>query len=1094
MRTSATSQTRIFGKLQNSINKTAKEADDLGNKGNKSGKSFNDSFLGVAATLGVIVTGLEKLGGKVLDLMEQGNAITETSNMYYQSLNNVSSEYKDATNQQSKFYTSGLAYQKMLHEQLGLNTEQMEKYQAMYFNMLNGQQGITSDLAYKMSENLTNLAIDMSSLFNTDIDTMTQKLQSGITGQAKALRQFGIDVTEASMASTLMAYGIDASVDSLSYGEKELLRYLTIVRQVNYAEGDFSNTFNTSANQIRVLKEEIKTLAQSTGLIFSQALSGAIIFARAVVRVLQQMVTEIAKFFHVDLTGVAENEGKAINGITDGISSGIGKVGNSIGGATKKAKEFKKQLMGFDEINNITPPATSSGGGGGGGLGGGVGGINGDLLKALENADWDLGIGDQVDEINKKVEELANNPLFKLLTTGLLAAGIVAVGDKLGKLISSFGGLKGAAGGAAGGLTGFQSALLAIDIALAAFDIAMMVSGWEDAGVKIDLLSQNLKKTYDTMGIAGGEAAAKTVEILSNIQKPLLAMGVGFDKLTGNAITKWVSSWTDGMFGMAKGTSFFMQQVDEDLYKVKKTFEETQAANKETIDNMTGSSRSYLAELSKIVDSNGQVKQGYEAIAKTLVGELAEATGMQIELSGNQITLNGEQITSYQSLEQAINDQIAAKEKELNMQALEAQYSALLQERSKIYVQLQEANAEYDAAVESGDQKRIQQAQNTVQNLQAENARLSKDIKDTAKEITSQTALEMNKLTADMIKNKQVNSKTVQEIYKTNKDSWKQTLSELDTDTQAELLSLTTSFDNLDQDLAEDWKNLAKSSEDGSKAFNNELLMMDDMTRIKLLSMTGNFEDLDEDAKKSIADFANTSPEKYQQALSGMSSTTRDQFQAMVNSINNKKGELSNASTDAANKIEQPITRTRDKGWTWGNDFTNNLAKGIKYGTIIGGPLGGAVGAVVALIKNKLGHSVPKEGDLHDDDKWGLHFIQNLANGIKNNEGILDKAVQGITTIMSEPFTSNEGIVVDKNVNANSMVDYSAVTGQIKTSINSGNIAEGIAVAVQQALRRANINVNVEAHADAGIIVETAVEGINNITRQTNEFPLEIPI
>lgn len=46
--------------------------------------------------------------------------------------------------------------------------------------------------------------------------------------------------------------------------------------------------------------------------------------------------------------------------------------GHSIGKATDKAKEFKRQLMGFDEINNLTAQGDGgSGGGGGGGASGG---------------------------------------------------------------------------------------------------------------------------------------------------------------------------------------------------------------------------------------------------------------------------------------------------------------------------------------------------------------------------------------------------------------------------------------------------------------------------------------------------------------------------------------------------------------------------------------------------------------------------------------------------------------------------------------------------------------------------------------------------
>ena len=66
--------------------------------------------------------------------------------------------------------------------------------------------------------------------------------------------------------------------------------------------------------------------------------------------------------FHVDWnnTGIQSAIGTygELGEEVDDISSGIG-------GATKKAKEFKKQLMGFDEINQLNDDRNKSGGGGG---------------------------------------------------------------------------------------------------------------------------------------------------------------------------------------------------------------------------------------------------------------------------------------------------------------------------------------------------------------------------------------------------------------------------------------------------------------------------------------------------------------------------------------------------------------------------------------------------------------------------------------------------------------------------------------------------------------------------------------------------------
>ena len=56
---------------------------------------------------------------------------------------------------------------------------------------------------------------------------------------------------------------------------------------------------------------------------------------------------------------IANNSGK--------ITAGINKVGGAFDGAAKSAEKLKRQTMGFDELNVVSPTPSASGGGGGGG-------------------------------------------------------------------------------------------------------------------------------------------------------------------------------------------------------------------------------------------------------------------------------------------------------------------------------------------------------------------------------------------------------------------------------------------------------------------------------------------------------------------------------------------------------------------------------------------------------------------------------------------------------------------------------------------------------------------------------------------------------
>ena len=58
----------------------------------------------------------------------------------------------------------------------------------------------------------------------------------------------------------------------------------------------------------------------------------------------------------------------------------------------------------------------------------------------------------------------------------------------------------------------------------------------------------------------------------------------------------------------------------------------------------------------------------------------------------------------------------------------------------------------------------------------------------------------------------------------------------------------------------------------------------------------------------------------------------------------------------------------------------------------------------------------------------------------------------------------------------------------------NSNIVQGIAEAVKESIRNAEVNVNIEAKADEGIIVKKASQGFKDYVMQTGELPFPVPV
>lgn len=243
-----------------------------------------------------------------------------------------------------------MKYQNKLNNSMKVNMSESMRYQGFFKNLANSL-GITNDASTLLSENLTNLTYDLSSLYNVDFSTMYSKLQSGIVGQTKPLRSVGIDVTQQTLQPLLYEMGINKYVTELTQAEKVLLRYISIIKQSESAHGDFARTIETPSNQIRIFNDQIKELQRWFGAVFIGTIGKILPYINAFVIALKEVFKWVALAFGFNVSDydfLAEQ---------DDMASGLE---DSIEGALASNEKLRKSLAGFDEINNIAQESSGS--------------------------------------------------------------------------------------------------------------------------------------------------------------------------------------------------------------------------------------------------------------------------------------------------------------------------------------------------------------------------------------------------------------------------------------------------------------------------------------------------------------------------------------------------------------------------------------------------------------------------------------------------------------------------------------------------------------------------------------------------------------
>lgn len=343
------------------------------NSTNRTVRSSRSSWGGFASVIGrfyascfLAIRGINALGESIQDTADY----FEAYNYFNVALGKIGSEWEDdfskygydsaeayadsfATRLQDKLSTlSGLQISSdgMLEttgmKNLGLNIQEITQFSAQLASVTNSV-GQVGEVSLATSSAFTKLAGDMSSLFNMDYSQVATNLSSALIGQSRSVYKYGIDITNATLQTYAYSLGVEKAVSEMTQAEKMQLRLIAILDQSRVSWGDQSNTINSLANQMRILKNNMSEISLVLGQLFVPLMEKVLPVVNGLTIAIKNLLVNIAGILGIEIDpnkfgqGFTEIEDE-LDGITEGTED-----------ATDALEEYKNQLLGFDEAKKL---------------------------------------------------------------------------------------------------------------------------------------------------------------------------------------------------------------------------------------------------------------------------------------------------------------------------------------------------------------------------------------------------------------------------------------------------------------------------------------------------------------------------------------------------------------------------------------------------------------------------------------------------------------------------------------------------------------------------------------------------------------------
>ena len=300
-------------------------------------------------------------------------------------------------------------------EQFGLSELAAKQYSGTMMAMLKSS-GVAQAQAAKMSTTLAGLAGDIASFYNIETDEAFYKLRAAISGETEPMKALGVNMNIVNLEAFAMSQGINKAYREMTLAEQATLRYNYIMAKTADAQGDFARTVDSFANQWRLLKLNIQSVAAVLGQGIIAGILPIIKALNALMGKLMQAAKAFRNFMYVLM-------GKKIETTTSGIVNDLAGIGDAsdgfgdLGDAAEEAGDnLKKKIftLPFDELNILTDTSD-------------------DLKDSLDGiGDVDMGMGDAFEGLTEEpVNEWA-----KRIRDAFLAQDWEELGKTIAELVN----------------------------------------------------------------------------------------------------------------------------------------------------------------------------------------------------------------------------------------------------------------------------------------------------------------------------------------------------------------------------------------------------------------------------------------------------------------------------------------------------------------------------------------------------------------------------------------------------------------------------------------------------------------------------------
>ena len=250
---------KAFRSVGDGLGKLGRDADDAGKRSESAFSRIGKSAGIAAAALGGIaaagaIAGIKSATREASELGESINAVNVTFGTA-------------ATGIQELGKTSATS--------LGLSRSEFNALAVRFSSFATTVAGSGGDVSKTMRD-LTGRSADFASVMNIDVAKAAELFQSGLAGETEPLRAYGIDLSAATVQQYALSHGIASSASEMTEAQKVQARYGLLMEQTNKTAGDFANTSNSQANQLRILKSRWTDLEATTGQAFKPLVEAAL--------------------------------------------------------------------------------------------------------------------------------------------------------------------------------------------------------------------------------------------------------------------------------------------------------------------------------------------------------------------------------------------------------------------------------------------------------------------------------------------------------------------------------------------------------------------------------------------------------------------------------------------------------------------------------------------------------------------------------------------------------------------------------------------------------------------------------------------------